>query len=391
MRIGLDIRYLSHGLTGGIHTYLSRLLPALLAQAEGHELLLYADTKARCELGELPPWARLRLLPYGGPHSSLLHDLRSLRRAAVADRLDLLHFPANYGFAPRGVRSVVTLHDAINLLPLPEIIRGHRKDARTLAMMSYLHLVTRAALRRADLLLAVSEHARGEIGRVGRFDTERIVVAPHGPPPDARRVETPATLDAVRARYGLERPFVLADGLKNPGVLLRAWALLPPELRAGHQLLFFARREPPPVAREAEAAGSARVLLNPPRADLIALYSMASAFVFPSWIEGFGIPLLEAMGCGAPVIASDRGAIPEVLGEAGLLANAEDAPAFARHLTQLLGDRQIAATLRARGYARAAEFSWEITARRTLEAYELAARHSRLTAPLALGRPRQSR
>jgi glycosyltransferase involved in cell wall biosynthesis len=391
MRIGLDIRYLSHGLTGGIHTYLSRLLPALLAHSAGHELVLYADTKAPCELGALPSWATLRLLPYRGPHSSLLHDLRTLRRAAAADRLDLLHSPANYGFAPRGVRSVVTLHDAINLLPLPEIIRGHRKDARTLAMMSYLHLVTRAALRRADLLLTVSEHARRAIARVGRFDAERIVVAPHGPPPDARRVADPAALDAVRARYGLGRPFVLADGLKNPAVLVRAWALLPPELRAGHQLLFFARLEPPPVARTAEAAGSARVLINPPRADLIALFSMAAAFAFPSWIEGFGIPLLEAMGCGAPVVASDRGAIPEVLGDAGLLADAEDAPAFARHLAQLLGDPQLAATLRERGYARAAGFSWEATARRTLEAYELAARGQRPAAPLALGRPSRSR
>ena len=104
--------------------------------------------------------------------------------------------------------------------------------------------------------------------------------------------------------------------------------------------------------------------------DLIALYSMAEAFAFPSWIEGFGIPLLEAMICGAPVIASDRGAIPEVVGDAGLLADAEDAAAFARHLSVVLGAPEQAQRLRARGFARAAQFSWPITAQQILRAYQ---------------------
>lgn len=379
MRIGIDIRYLSHGLVGGVHTYVRRLVPALLAAAPDDEFVLYADTKRPLELSELPGNATLRMLPYRSPLSSVANDLL-MRRAVARDGVDVMHFPANYGFAPRGVPAVITLHDAINILPLGEIVRGHRKDPRTLAMMSYLHLCTTAALRRAGLLLTVSEHARGEIARVSGFAIERIAVAPHGLSGDLRRVEDAATLADLRGRHGLTGPFVLADGLKNPAALVRAWWRLPAELRGRFQIVFFARREPGVVVREAVAEGSARLLLNPPREDLIGLYSMAAAFVFPSWIEGFGIPLIEAMACGAPVIASDRGAIPEVLGGAGLLADAEDDAALAGHIAGVLGDPALAQSMRERGYARAAQFSWERTARITLATYRHAVDQNRTAA-----------
>lgn len=369
MRIGIDVRYLSHGLTGGVHNYLANLLPALLQHARDHEIVLYADTKRPFELHELPASVELRLLPYKGAHSSLLHDWLTLRREAARDRLAVIHFPANHGLAPPSTPGVLTLHDAINILPLHEILRGHQKNPRTLAMMTYLHLCSTLSLRRAALVLTVSEHARREIVRVGRIDAGRVVTIPHAPAPDLRRVSDPAALAAVRRRYGLTRPFVLADGLKNPAVLVRAWPLLPAAIRDTHQLVFFARREPPPAARSAEAAGFARVLINPPRPDLVALFSMAAAFAFPSWIEGFGIPLLEAMVCGAPVVASDRGAIPEVLGDAGLIADADDERAFAAHLTRVLSDAAVAAELRARGSRRAANNTWEKAAQRTIECY----------------------
>ena len=368
MRIGIDVRYLSHGLVGGVHTYIAHFVPALIACAYDHEIVLYADTKRPFELNTIPPHVTVRYLPYRNPLSSLANDLL-MHRQVAHDQIEVMHFPANYGFPPRGTRTVITLHDAINILPLRKIVRGHRKDLRTLAMMSYLHLCSTIALHRADLVLTVSEHARREIARQGTIDIGRIVAIPHAPTPDLRRVTEPAILNAVRAHYGLDRPFVLADGLKNPAVLVRAWHRLPTAIRASHRLVFFARHEPLAVVREAEAAGIARVLINPPRSALIALYSMADAFAFPSWIEGFGIPLLEAMTCGTPVIASDRGAIPEVVGDAGLLADAEDDTAIADHIARVLSDSAIAQRMRERGFARAAQFSWEQTARRMIECY----------------------
>ncbi len=357
---------------GGIHTYLTHLLPALIAQAPEHEFVLYADTKRSFELRDLPANVCVRRLPWRNGLSSIRHDLL-LRRYMQQDRIDVAHFPANYGFAPRGTRTVITLHDAINLLPLREIIRGHPKQPRTIAMMTYLHLCTSLAVRNADLLLTDSRWAAQQIADHSDFDRHRTVVIPLAPTPDLQPITDAALLDAVRARYDLPPRFVLADALKNPAVLVRAWRALPVELRLSHRIVFFARRpDPLPIVGEAVAGGDARLIVRPSRADLIALYNLADLFVFPSWIEGFGIPVLEAMTCGAPLIASNRGAIPEVAGDAAILIDAEDDAALAHELTRLLRSADARQNLRERGFQRAAQFSWRTSAQQTLDAYERA-------------------
>lgn len=372
MRIGIDVRYLSHGLVGGVHRYVTYLVPALLAAGPQHEFFLYADTKNRLELADLPANAIVRLLPYRNPLSSIYNDY-FMNRAMAQDRLDVVHFPANYGFGPRGVRTVITLHDQINVMPLREIIRGHAKKVSTIGMMTYLHVSTVRALRRAHLIVTISDYSRREIIRHSGFTADRVEVVMYGPPPDARRITDPAVLEDVRQRYQLEKPFVLADAIKNPGTLVRAWERLAPELRERYQIVFFSRTpEPPAEVIEAQTAGHARLLVRPPYDDLLVLFNLAQAFVFPSWIEGLGIPVFEAMTCGAPVIASDRGSIPEVAGDAGLLADAEDAEGFARNITRVLTEPDLAAKMRARGFTRARQFTWDETARRILNCYERA-------------------
>lgn len=373
MRIGIDARYLSHGLVGGVHLYLRHLLPELLVQSSGHQVVLYADTKRPFELDSLPDHVTLRLLPYRNGTSSVTHDWFTLRRWMSQDRLDVAHFPANYGFAPRGVRNVITLHDEINIMPWLDILRGHRKDLRTWAMMTYLHLASSRAVREADLLLTVSEYAQRQIAHYARLPLDRIVPIYHAPTPDLRRVTDPARLAEVRTRLGVPERFVLADGIKNPGALVRAWRRLPAELTERYRIVFFSRRpDPPEPVRQAVEEGSAVLLIRPSRPDLIALFSQAAAFVFPSWIEGFGIPILEAYTCGAPLIASTAGSIPEVAGDAALLMDAEDDAALADHVRRVLCEPDLAAELRAKGFRRAAEFSWGRAAQETLAAYQRA-------------------
>ena len=369
MRIGIDARYLSHGLLGGVHTYVASLVPALLRAAPQDEFFLYADAKAPFELDGLPSNAQVRLLPYRSPLSSVLNDLR-LRTWMARDAVDVAHFPANYGFGPAGARTVITLHDEINILPLGAILRGHRKQPQTMAMMSYLHAMSTAAVRRADCLLTVSEHARSRIAQVGVVPVERIVAVHSAPPAGTRRIEDPALLEGVRKQFGLPGRFILADALKNPAALLRAWAALDTPLREGVEVVFFCRTPNlPNEVREAVARNAVRVIIRPTRDELLALYSLCDAFVFPSWIEGFGLPVLEAMACGAPVIASDRGSLPEVVGDAGFICDAEDDVAIAAHVALLLTQPDVAAQQQRKGYAHAARFTWERTAHAVLDVY----------------------
>ncbi len=371
MRIGIDVRYLSHGLVGGVHAYVKSFVPELLRQAESHEIILYADTKRPFELHNLPANTKLRLLPYRSPLSSFSLDL-TMRRHMELDHIDVAHFPANYGFGPRDAKLIISLHDEINIMPLRKIFKGHRKDPRTVAMMTYLHLCSTAAIKRADLIITDSAYSKGQITHYSSISPDRIIPIHLGRASDLYRVEEPKLLETVRRRYNLDRSFILGDALKNPAATLRAWRKLPEALRTSRTIVLFSRRpDPPQVVVDAVAEGIVQLLIRPSREDLICLFSMAESFVFPSWIEGFGIPLLEAMTCGAPIIASDRGSIPEVLGNAGLIADAEDDQALSEHIQNVLTDPSTSVSMRQRGYLRAAEFSWEHTAAAIMACYEL--------------------
>lgn len=376
MRIGIDIRYLSHGILGGVHTYVANLVPEILKLASEDEFVLYADDKMPLELVDVPDYAQIRILPWRNALTSVRHDLL-LRNQIAEDQLDVVHFPTNYGFGPKATATVITLHDEINVMPLWEIWRGHRKHVRTLAMMSYLHIMSKASVHQATLLLTVSAHARQQIAQYSGYPLERIVPIHHGRSQEFRRVEEPQRIQAIQQKFALDRPFILADALKNPAVLIKAWEKLPDTIRNQHQILFFSRVDNPlPVVGKAVQQGYAKVLTRPTREELITLYSMAYAFAFPSWIEGFGMPILEAMACGAPVLTSNRGAAPEVAGKAALVSDAEDADQWAMRIQQVLTDAALTERLRLAGFQRVAEFSWHNTAQQTLDAYRRAAEYA---------------
>ncbi len=269
------------------------------------------------------------------------------------------------------VPSVVTVHD-LAFIRFPGTFRAYNR--------LYLDLATRLSVRRAARILVVSEHTRREVIGLLGVDPEQVVVTPnavraHFRPPD------PAVLEAFRARRGLPERFVLYVGTleprKNLTTLLEAYARVAQRLAApllvggGKGWLYDA------VFQRLEALGlreQVRFVGYLEEEELPLWYAAATVFVFPSIYEGFGMPPLEAMACGTPVVASNTSSLPEVVGDAGLTVSPYDPEALAEAIIRVLDDAELRQELRERGLRQARAFSWRMTAERTLAAYEAAAR-----------------
>jgi glycosyltransferase involved in cell wall biosynthesis len=228
----------------------------------------------------------------------------------------------------------------------------------------YQCLVPRLA-RRAARILTVSSFSRDRICELFNISPEKVVIAPNGVSSHWRPANGQDIAD-VRARLGIEQPFVLYVGSieprKNLGRLLTAWQRLGAEKDGVTLVLVGAQGR---VFRDAgfeRLPSDVRATGFLQDADLRSLFTGAEAFVFPSLYEGFGLPVLEAMACGAPVVCSQAAALAEVAGDAALLVDPLDADSIASGLSRMLADRELRQALRQRGFCRAAEFSWAATA-----------------------------
>jgi glycosyltransferase involved in cell wall biosynthesis len=265
---------------------------------------------------------------------------------------------------------VVTIHDiTFDLLP-----RRYPPSRRL-----YMRAITRLGLLRAGRVIVPSAFVRDALaGRYG-VAVERVRIVPEAAAPELARVADRARLDAVRARYGLPERVLLSLGTLEPGKNRETLFVALHELRrrglphmlavAGGQGWLVEH-----AAALGDQAEHVRLLGYVPDADLAALYSLADVFLFPSWLEGFGLPPLEAMQCGTPVISSHRPAMPEVLGDAALYADPRDAFAWADAVERLTIDAALRDDLIARGHQRAARYSWARAARETLAVYVAALR-----------------
>ncbi len=260
---------------------------------------------------------------------------------------------------------VTTIHDLMFLVH-PDYTHWSTAPRRWLFTR-----IARLVARRATAILTDSEFSRHDIERLLRVPTQKLTVVPIGVP-SSYRPECEASIGSqIARRYGLTRPYVLYVGNfkphKNLALLLRAFARLPEYLRQRYQLVLAGGldRFQPPLAALAAELGIAQRLVFPgfiAEDDMPALYSAAELFVFPSLYEGFGLPVLEAMACGAPVVCTRAACLPEVAGEAAILIDPHSVTDMAGAIERCLTDDDLRQGLRARGRQRVQEFAPHKTA-----------------------------
>ena len=274
---------------------------------------------------------------------------------------------------------VVSIHD----LSFEHLPQTFKRRSRT-----QLRLTVRHSARRAARILSLSQHTRRDIMETYGIDSKRIEAIPLAAPDHFRMVTDYRELQRVRHIYGIDGDYILSVGSiqprKNLARLIKAYASLRGDSSIDKlpKLVLVGKcgwlyDETLRTLNETGVKDTVVLTGYVPEADLPALYSSALCFVYPSYFEGFGLPPLEAMKCGAPVIVGNRTSLPEVVGDAGLTVDPFDVDAIAGAIMKLISDSSLRKELSQMGQERASTFTWRDTARKTLRVYQEVARSSK--------------
>jgi len=369
MRVAIDIRRAGDF---GFGTYIRNVVNQLARSDRETQYLLIGQASHVQQFDALPE--NFELLEYSAPPGSLqthMHLPFLLRKRGV----DILHMPWFYAPAVVSSRLVLTVHDLTDVLVPPPGVPAMMQAGRL--------FFARRALARADRILAVSHSTKREVSRMFDVPESKIEVVYNAL--DERFLREPAPTDADRTleRLAITDPFVLYAGnikpQKNLPRLIEAFAVAKAELRdhplySNLKLLLIgdSAEEHSDLRRavlRSRLHGDVRFLGFVPHAVLRVFYSRASAFLFPSLYEGFGLPPLEAMAHGAPVLTSSVSSLPEVYSQAALMVNPENVFEIARGIRQILTEDDLRDTLVRRGYELVRRYSWERSAEQVREVY----------------------
>jgi glycosyltransferase involved in cell wall biosynthesis len=371
MHIGIDAHAIG-ARQGGNETYIANLIKSL-AEIDGDNLytiyLANAGAAAQWRESFTPRYKNfsVRLLP---PPTPLVRVPVYLTYELFRRPVDVLH--VQYTAPPFcRVPVIVTIHDlAFERMPETFTRRGSFQ----------LKLTVRRTAKKAARVATVSEYSRQDLLDIYKLPPEKVVVTYNGVESSfTPRPSVPNEAEEVRRRFGVSRDFLLAVGSlqprKNLVRLIRAYARLrserenfSPQLVIVGRKLWLASEIFDEVKRQRWADD---VILTGYVADedLPALYRAARAFVYPSLFEGFGLPPLEAMACGTPVVTSDISSLPEIAGDAALLIDPNDEHALANALIEIMNNDRLRAELREKGIAQAKKFTWRDAAEKTLRLY----------------------
>lgn len=381
MRIGIDARFLTHPQPGGFKTYTENLIMALADLDKDNEYVLYLD-RIPSDQDKVPVqpnferWIVSGALPLiGVPWREQI----GLARQVAKDRLDLFHAPCLTAPLYLNCPLVVTVHDMIWAFP-EKFSRSGVMPIKRRVMEWYNRIIPTYSSRRADVIITVSHAARESIMEHLKLKGDHLFVTHEASNPLFKQVKDEQRIAVVRRTYNLPSNFILAigsaDPRKNISRLVQAYSLLSSELQKKYHLVIvwthsFLANELSEQIEKLQLADSIHFLKSVPNKDLVVLYSVASLFAFPSLYEGFGLPPLEAMACGAPVAAADNSSIPEIVGDAALLFDARDVNRMSMMISNILSNDSLQMSLSKKGMERAAEFSWERCASETIEVYKI--------------------
>ena len=366
MKIGIDARLVYYQ-PAGIGQYTVRLAQALAAIDRDNTYVILQSRKDRAPLVEAANVRHHKM--WTPPHHRYEQLTLPLELAPLG--LDLLHCPDFIPPFHRRCRAVITVHD-VAFLRFPGLL--------TAESQRYYGQIARA-VQNADHIIAVSESTKKDLISLVGADASRITVV-HEAAGTVFHPADAAAIRQVRERYGLAGDYILfvstIEPRKNIPFLLHAYARLretwqgdgeiPSLVLAGNRGWLYDRIFT--VIYQLKLTPSVIVTGGVPVEDLPALFSGALFFVMPSLYEGFGLPVLEAMSCGTPVIASNTSSLPEVAGDAAILIDPQDIVGLAAAMQRLCNDAALRHEMRARGMAQAARFSWQRAARETLAVYQ---------------------
>jgi glycosyltransferase involved in cell wall biosynthesis len=372
LRIAIDAHSVGAKLAGN-ESYAVNLIEALAQIDSANDYTLYVTTdEARDRFHQRWPNFKVHTTL---PHTPLIRIPLTLSAELRKHPVDVLHVQFTAPpFCPCPL--VVSIHD----LSFEHLPQTFLRRSRT-----QLRLTVRHSARRADHILTLSEHTRADVIDTYKIDPERVTAIPLAAPTHFDPVTDDKELQRVRHTYVIDGDYVLCVGSiqprKNLVRLIKAYA----SLRGNNpgtnfpKLVIVGKRgwlydETLRTLEETGARESIVLTGYVPGADLPALYSGALCFVYPSYFEGFGLPPLEAMKCGTPVIVGNATSLPEVVGDAGLQVDPFDIEAIAGAIGELLNNPALRKELSVRGLERARMFDWRETARQTLKVYERVAR-----------------